>query len=349
MIHSLQRFFSTFACLALLYSLIAVISLTLSASSTNAEALPQGTIPTNTSQPPTATNPPTATSTTMSTNTPQPTKTPTPLPPTNTPKPTKTLTPLPPTNTPKVTKTPTPLPPTNTPQATQTATSPIPTDTPHATATPVLPTDTPQATNTPTPLSTDTPTPTLTLTVPPDSTATPTPTATALSVQLTLTKRDLLANDVDENNLISEGDILLYAVILINTGVIPAEDLHLVDTLDPNVTLRVGTVQSDLGTVIQGNTPGDTQVIVALDSLAPGARVTLSFQVSIKPEVNDTQVQNQVMTAFANPNAGSSGQMAVLSDDPDTTEALDVTITPLNGNQPYPNRKLFLPFVAQSK
>jgi len=185
------------------------------------------------------------------------------------------------------------------------------------------------------------------------ATATPSPVATltptVASAQLVLSKTDFLFSDADRNNLVSAGDKLLYAVTIINTGQRPAQQLHFVDTLDANTLLVVGTLNTDRGQIGQGNTPGDTRVVLELDRLDPGARVSLSFQVSIKLQVNDTQVQNQAVATFVDADGGPIGQTVVISDDPDTSDALDATVTPLNGNPPHPQPKLFLPFVARKE
>ena len=139
---------------------------------------------------------------------------------------------------------------------------------------------------------------------------------------------------------------MLYALAIVNSGNAPAHQLQIEDIPDPNTTLLAGTVKVDKGVIRQGNTPGDKRVTITLDSLAPGERVLASLQVSINAEVNDTQVQNQAVATFANTVSGSSGQTVALSDDPDTKDLLDPTITPLNGNAPRPPTKLLLPFIS---
>lgn len=309
-----HRLLSTFACFGLLYCLIIVLAFAWAASAANAEAVRQGTIPTQTSQPPVS---PTVPDLPTATASPTPSRTPTV---------TRTPTPATPTRTPTVTRT---------PSETTTAVS-TGTHTPTATA-PSTATATPTPTNSP-----------VAPTAQASATATLTPTATATVAvgQITLTKTDLLSSDADDNNLVSPGDTLFYALTIVNPGTIPVQQIRVVDTLDANVTLVVGSVMSAQGTVTQGNSPGDTQVIVEIGTLAAGARTTLNFQVTIKPQVNDTQIQNQAAATFANTEAGSTGQMTVLSDDPDTNEGMDATISPLNGNQPRPSAKLFLPLIT---
>jgi uncharacterized repeat protein (TIGR01451 family) len=175
---------------------------------------------------------------------------------------------------------------------------------------------------------------------------TATPTATLTSVQLALSKTAFLLRDADRNNRVSPGDQLRYVITLSNLGNRPAQQLYLVDTPDPNTTLVVGTVKTDQGQVIQGNSLGNGRVLLALDTLAPGGRATLSFQVGIQPQAEATQIQNQAVATFERVDANPTGQMVVLSDDPATTAAFDATVTVLYGNPPQPSRQVFLPFIA---
>ncbi|MFN8486441.1 MAG: hypothetical protein U0350_02550 [Caldilineaceae bacterium] len=342
-----KPFWTSFSGFVLCCCFMTILLLALLATPTQARPWFQGTIP------PTPTN--TATKT--------PTKTPKPPTPTKTP----TKTPLPPT--PTKTATSTPLLPT----PTDTSIPPSPTNTPTGTLLPsptssVTPTETDTATPTKTPkpsktvtaspiaTETTTATPTWTMTplpsdtVTPEATATANPTATATltpetKAQLTITNKDFLFNDADNNNLVSPGDKLLYAITVVNAGNATAHQIQIADIPDPNTTLLVGTVKLDKGVISQGNNAGDDRVRITLDSLAPGERALLSLQVSINTQVNDTQVQNQAVATFADTVSGSSDQTVALSDDPDTKEPLDATVTPLNGNQPRPQTKLFLPFI----
>ncbi len=316
-----RRLFSTSNCLIVLYCLVTILYFGWAIIPVRARPLLAGTVPT------------------VPTKTPKPTKTPTLVPgatATATDLATATASPAP-TNADPATETPTLLPGV-TPTATAIATaSPAPTNVDPATT----------ATASPTPTNTDAQAATSTPIATANATLTPTP--TVANAVVVLTKAAFLFNDMDQNNLVSPGDKLLYAITLINTGKVPAQQLRLADTLDPNITLVSGTLKTDRGRASQGNNAGYTQVIIEIGTLAPGERATISLQVSINPQINDTQVQNQAIATFAHEVNGLSGQITVMSDDPATTQLSDVTITPLNGNQPRPSRKLFLPFVAQQK
>ncbi|MFN8487504.1 MAG: hypothetical protein U0350_07935 [Caldilineaceae bacterium] len=231
--------------------------------------------------------------------------------------------------------------PTNTSAPSPSATplnTPTPTNSPTATL--------PQATPTATPKPSATPTNTKTATTTPPA-ATPTPSNQSAHLIVTLT--DFLFDDADHNNVVSSGDKLLYVISLKNDGAGPALSLRIDDTLDPNTTLIVGTVQANQGVVNQGNNPGDTQVSIAYGRLDPSGQTIISLQATINSSLRVSQVENQAVVTFANPNGGPGGQTVVLSDDPDTSDPGDATLTGLNGNQPQPRLKLFMPIVARPK
>lgn len=239
-----------------------------------------------------------------------------------------------------------------------------PTATPTLTPTPpVLPS--PTATSTPTvvnpPLATPTFTPTATFipsataTTKPSAPATSTPTstfiptATALpgKAELSVTKKDFLFNDADGNNVVSPNDKLLYVITIVNRGQSAARQVHVEDTVDPNTLLVAGSVRMDQGSVTKGNGANDSRVLVDMDSLAAGASATLSLQVTIKPSVTASQIQNQAIATFVDGSAGATGQTVVVSDDPDSNSPLDATKTPLYQDLPALNAKVFLPVIQR--
>ncbi len=227
--------------------------------------------------------------------------------------------------------------------------SATPQKTPKATNSPTatkIPQTTPPATATAT--SQPTATPTITKTVvatPPVATSTP----SSQSAHLVVTLTDFLFDDIDHNNVVSSGDKLLYVIGLKNDGAGPAEALRIDDTLDPNTTLIVGSIQANQGAVNKGNHPGDTQVSIAYGALAPGSQTIISLQATVNAGPQVTQVENQVVVTLTNPTSGPGGQTVVLSDDPDTSQPIDATITGLNGNQPLPHLKVFMPIVTLPK
>ncbi len=88
-------------------------------------------------------------------------------------------------------------------------------------------------------------------------------------------------DDVDGDGFISPGDILEYVITINNTSVYDAGDLGLEDPPDANTTLIVGSVSSSVGTIQEGNTAGDTSVLISDGTLAGGSSATVSFRVEI--------------------------------------------------------------------
>ena len=137
---------------------------------------------------------------------------------------------------------------------------------------------------------------------------------------VTITKASSLYTDNNGNNGLDPGDTLTYTVEIINLGPVAAENAVFTDVLDPNTTLVNGTVIPSLGTVIEGNNPGDTDIEVALGDLLSGESVTITFNADlndpIAPDV--TAIINQGFVSGDNFDQQSS-------DDPDTPEGDDPT------------------------
>ncbi|MBX3052028.1 MAG: DUF11 domain-containing protein [Caldilineaceae bacterium] len=160
----------------------------------------------------------------------------------------------------------------------------------------------------------------------PDTPGADDPTITPLVAApvLEASKRDTLAVDVDGNGVTSPGDILEYRVVIRNTGNSAATGVVFNDIPDANTVLVVGSVQTSLGTVIIGNTPGHRAVSVNIDTIPGGGQAVVSFRVTIvKPlPAGVTQIANQGTVS-------SNDLPTVPTDDPDTIPGGDPTVTPL--------------------
>ena len=135
-------------------------------------------------------------------------------------------------------------------------------------------------------------------------------------------KTAALFTDADGNGIPSAGDTLLYAFEFTNTGNTPLSAISTVDTLDPNTTLVVGSLQISRGTITSGNSSGDTQVAADIGTIAPGVRVAGSFLATINNPLpaGVTQVSNQALGfSYGYPTGGS--------DDPSTATLNDATVT----------------------
>ncbi len=281
---------------------------------------------------------PTETPTATATKTRRPTKTPTQIPtptavPTETATATPTNSPPAPTETQTATATTTPE---ETTTATITATAPpqtaVPTDTPTATLEPTATTE---------PLPTETPTET------PTEVPTATPAATAQGdVRLLFTNRDFLLIDADRNDLVSLGDTLLYRIDIENIGEEDIENILIFDSPDPDTALLPGSVFVDRGKIEFGNEEGDLRIQVAISELAGNESLSLSFQVELNSESVGSQVENQAILTYDSPNAVPRTRAAIASDDPDTEEEFDPTMTQVGIIVPT-RLSLFLPLVSR--
>ena len=155
------------------------------------------------------------------------------------------------------------------------------------------------------------------------------PTITPVGSQpmLHASKSDALLVD-DGDGIASAGDTLRYTVILTNTGNVDLTGVSFSDSPDVNTLLVVGSVTTSMGSVLVGNTAGDTSVAVDVGGLVVGANVTITFDVLINTPlpIGLTFLRNQGL-------ATSDTTQPVETDDPDVPGDEDPTDTPL-GNAP---------------
>lgn len=135
-------------------------------------------------------------------------------------------------------------------------------------------------------------------------------------------KTAALLVDLDGDGAADPGDTLLYTVTLTNTGLGDATAVVFADAPDPATALVVGSVVPSQGTVLVGNTAGDTTVQVDVGPLAAsGGSATIAFQALIDdpPPAGVFSVANQGQV--------SGGNFApFLTDDPATGAAADPTV-----------------------
>ncbi len=151
-------------------------------------------------------------------------------------------------------------------------------------------------------------------------------------------KTSELAVDDDNNGVISPGDTLLYRIVISNIGTAPATNVGFSDGLDPNTSLVVGSVTTNRGTVVLGNSAGNTSVQVAVGTLLPTESVTIVLRTRIHNPLPDgvTQIVNQGVVSSVE-----------LPDEPTDDDGLgggtgDPTVAPI---QPRGFR-LYMPFLS---
>ncbi|MEF3273728.1 MAG: DUF11 domain-containing protein [Chloroflexus sp.] len=149
-----------------------------------------------------------------------------------------------------------------------------------------------------------------------DDTFIPGPTGVQVTKQATITV------DNNSDGFAGSGDIIEYTVVLTNTGPDTAMLLQLVDNLDPNTTLIVGSVTATPASavVVRGNNVGDTSVEVTLVSLAVNDNLTVVFRVQV-----NTPLPSSVTEIVNQATASGSNVSSTPSDDPTTTTPADAT------------------------
>ncbi len=153
--------------------------------------------------------------------------------------------------------------------------------------------------------------------------ADPTETMVQATPSIAVSKSDSLFEDADSDGRASSGDILLYTVVLVNSGNADASGVVFSDLLEPNAGLVAGSVESDSGSVLEGIDPGDESVGVAVGTLSGGGgTAAIRFRVRIADPLPEG------VAFIRNQGVVSSDQLpAVLSDDPETLAVGDPTRT----------------------
>jgi len=163
---------------------------------------------------------------------------------------------------------------------------------------------------------------------------------------LRVTLVDYLLIDFDADSQVSPGDTLLYRLTVENLSPEPVTNILIENRPDANSALVAGSVRTDRGQVITGNTAGDTAVKVDLSSPLPGGSgVTISLQVKVNADATGSRLVSQATVTFLNGVTGSAGNLS--SDDPDTATDSDATLTPLSNTAPIAGRIIYLPLVSK--
>jgi RHS repeat-associated protein/uncharacterized repeat protein (TIGR01451 family) len=134
---------------------------------------------------------------------------------------------------------------------------------------------------------------------------------------------DVLLIDADQNSVPSAGDTLRYVAGVHNPGLSVIENVQLSLTPGTGSTLQVGSVVSDQGTVLAGNTTNDTAVLVDFGTIEAFAAPTVAFEVRL------TGAPGTLLSTQGTVTSSSLGP--VLTDDPAAPGTSDPTETTLGG------------------
>lgn len=151
----------------------------------------------------------------------------------------------------------------------------------------------------------------------------PTVTRLTLVPDLAAEKTAELLEDLDNNGIVSPGDVVEYTIVVRNRGSAPATDVVLTDTPDPNTTVEQLSEVNGVSQMAQLNSDG--AFVLELGSVARGGEVTTRFKVRVNSPLNAgvTQIANQAIIT-------SNELPAISTDDPSTDAEDDATILSLS-------------------
>ena len=139
------------------------------------------------------------------------------------------------------------------------------------------------------------------------------------------TKTDALLVDNDFNGQLNAGETVRYTVVVSNPDVDATLVMYNI-TPDANSTLVLGSVTTNQGTVISGNSPGNTGVSISLGTVSAGGSVTITYDVLINnPFVGGSQISAQGTITGSN-------FSDVLTDDPGIVGVADATVSIVSDN-----------------
>jgi uncharacterized repeat protein (TIGR01451 family)/fimbrial isopeptide formation D2 family protein len=122
------------------------------------------------------------------------------------------------------------------------------------------------------------------------------------------------------------GDTVTYTVVITNTGTAPAFNVVITDPMTATAPLVAGTVTTTAGTIVTGNTVGDTTIRVEISPLAVSGSVTITYQALILPSAfPGQQIINTASQTFNSmpDNSGRPGS----GSDPATVTVLTPDLT----------------------
>jgi len=132
--------------------------------------------------------------------------------------------------------------------------------------------------------------------------------------------------DADGDGEPSGGDTLRYTVVAVGNG-----GESFVDELGTGLALVAGSVVTSHGVVVEGNSPGDTRVVIQAMGTVGTATATIEFDAVVLPEV-ENQGEFRLEIGIYDPDGWMGGlrSLRMLTDDPATLPLGDPTITPLS-------------------
>lgn len=140
-----------------------------------------------------------------------------------------------------------------------------------------------------------------------------------------LEKRVSLASDLDGDGLVDPLDVLLYSIVLRNTGSADATAVQIVDNPIPNnVTIVAGSATTSQGLIVT-----ESPLAVNVGTVPPGDVVTVTFRAEVTAgTANGTIIINQASVS------GSNFPTEPSDDNGDDDDGLNPNLTPVDTGVP---------------
>ena len=116
--------------------------------------------------------------------------------------------------------------------------------------------------------------------------------------QLRALKQAFIDEDRDNNGRANAGDVISYIIEVHNDGNAVANNVTVNDILDGAVNLIIGSVNTDVGFVVTGNTNGDSAVYVDIGDIPAHTVATISYRVVIQ---SGLALRNVTVPTTSNP------------------------------------------------
>lgn len=132
-----------------------------------------------------------------------------------------------------------------------------------------------------------------------------------------------LLSDADGDGAVSGGDTVRYTVVATS-----ADGEGFVDELSPGLALVAGSVTTTHGTVLEGNSPGDTRVEITSMATTSGATAVVDFDALVLPQAeNQGHFRLESAPLLAGDWAQTYRSRQIPTDDPSTLPPGDPTRT----------------------
>jgi uncharacterized repeat protein (TIGR01451 family) len=143
---------------------------------------------------------------------------------------------------------------------------------------------------------------------------------------ISLLKEVEIMDDLIVDGFANAGEKLKYTLVMTNSHpIVDGYGLQLASAIPANTSLVIGSVTSNNGSIVEGNTLGDTEVLVDIPTLAAnGGSVTITFEV----QLDDPLYLSSGMISCQSLLTGFNFD-DILSDDPNVGGSEDPTLAPV--------------------